>query len=227
LKSRASLRLLHACGLALALLVSCVMATLAVQVQLIAAAQAAASSQSAEGLYRAALAANPLNPAAHYIYGLWLYDRGREREAVPHLRFAVARGFNTSTCYAYLAGAESNSGDELAAERTLAEAVRAFPRSVFLRARHAAELRRVGRADEAGVEMAAALLLDSRAARGWQRLIEDDIDAAIEASKRDPAGSAMPGELQPDDAVFAVLRENERRFPGAASKGWRARMRSN
>ena len=78
----------------------------------------------------------------------------------------------------------------------------------------------------AGVARRGASSSRSRAARGWQRLIEDDVDAAIAAAKLDPATVAMPGELQPEDAVFAVLEENERRFPGAVSTGWRARMRT-
>jgi hypothetical protein len=135
------------------------------------------------------------------------------------------RGFNTSTCYEYLAGAESNAGDLEGAERTLAFAARVYPRSVFLRARHASALERVGRARDAELEMSAALLLDSRAARGWRRLIDEDIDAAIAEARRDPA-VPMPGELQPEDAVLAVLQENERRFPEAVTSGWRARVRS-
>ena len=216
-----------ALGLALSLLVACVMAVQAASVQLIASAESSADGARAERLYRAALAVNPLNPAAHFLYGTWLFNRGREREAVPHLRYGVARGFNTSTYYACLAAAEANSGDEAAAERTLALAVRAFPRSVFLRARHAAALARTGRPAEAELEMATALLLDSRAARGWRSLIEDDVDAAIAAGRRDPAATAMPGELRPDDAVFVVLKENERRFPEAVRSGWRALARSN
>lgn len=216
-----------AVGLALSLLVASLMTAQAAHVQLLAAAQSAADGESAEKLYRAALYVNPLNPATRYQFGTWLFYRGREREAVPHLRFAVARGFNASTCYGYLAAAESGSGQEESAERTLAGAVRVFPRSVFLRARHASALKRLGRAGEAELEMAAALLLDSRAARGWRGLIEDDIDAASDAARRDPSTFATPGELQPEDAVFAVLKENERRFPASARTGWRARMRTN
>ena len=193
---------------------------------MIGACGASADSARAERLYRYALGFNPLDPATHYNYGVWLLAQKRERDALPHLRYAVARGFQTSTCYEYLAGAESNAGELDAAERTLSEGARVYPRSVFLRARHAAALRRVGRFEQADVEMAAALLLDSRAARGWQHLVEDDVDAAIAAAKLDPAVVAMPGELQPEDAVFAVLEENERRFPGAVSTGWRARMRT-
>jgi O-antigen ligase len=214
-------------GLALSLLVACVMTAQAAHVQLLAAAQASADAGRAESLFRAALAVNPLNASARYQFGAWLFQRGREGEAVGYLRFAVERGFNASTCYAYLAAAEANSGREESAERTLGGAVRVFPRSVFLRARHAAALARLGRAREAELEMAAAVLLDSRAARGWRKLIDDDIDEASEAARRDPFTFARPGELQPDEAVFAVLKENERRFPAAARTGWRARMRPN
>lgn len=216
-----------AVGLALSLLVTCVMGLQAASVQLIAAAQSSADEGRAEALYRSALKVNPLNPATHYQFGVWLFQRGRAREAVPHLRYGVERGFNASTCYAYLAGAESNSDDETASEQTLAAALRAFPRSIFLRTRHAASLARLGRAADAELEMATALLLDSRVARGWHLLIEEDIDAAIVAARRDPKTYSMPGELQPEDALFAVLKENERRFPEAVNAGWRARVRSN
>ncbi len=223
----ALLRPAPAVGLALSLLVACVMTLQAASVQLIAAAQSSADPGRAEAHYRSALKVNPLNPATHYQFGVWLFHRGREREAVPHLRYGVERGFNASTCYAYLAGAESGAGDEAASERTLAAAVRVFPRSVFLRARHAASLARLDRAAEAELEMAAALLLDSRVARGWRVLIDDDIDAAVAAARRDPRTYSMPGELQPEEALFAVLKENERRFPAAVNAGWRARARSN
>ncbi|MDT7688388.1 MAG: hypothetical protein QOE46_1147 [Acidobacteriota bacterium] len=220
-------RLTPVFGFALSLLVAVVMTIQAVNVQLIAAAESSDNDERAESLYRYALNTNPLNPATHYLFGNWLYARKREGEALPHLRYALARGFNTSTCYATLAGAESNAGELETAERTLAEGARVFPRSVFIRARHAAALARLGRAGESELEMAAAILLDSRAARGWRQLIDNDIDAAVEAGKRDPVAFAMPGELEPGDAVFAVLKENERRFPLSVTSGWRARMRSN
>jgi O-antigen ligase len=214
----------HAFGFAASLVVLALMCVQATNVLLLAEAQAS-DGASAERLYRAALSWNPLDAATHYNYGAWLLAHKREREAVPHLSFALARGFHTSTCYEYLAGAQSNAGDAEASERTLAEGVRVYPRSVFLRARHASALARLGRDGESELEMRAALLLDSRAARGWRRLIDEDIDAAIAAARRDPE-VPMPGELQPDDAVLAVLQENERRFPEAVTSGWRARIRS-
>jgi O-antigen ligase len=219
-------RPVYALGLVAALVVLAAMCVQATNVVLLASAQVSPEPARAEPLYRTALRFNPLDPATHFNFGLWLYSQKREREALPHLRYAVARGFGTSTCYEYLAGAESNAGELDAAERTLSEAVRVYPRSIFIRVRHAAALGRLGRGREAEMEMAAAMLIDSRLARGWQRLIDDDIDAAIAANKSDPNASAMPGELRPEDGVFAVLQENERRFPGAVSTGWRARVRA-
>jgi predicted Zn-dependent protease len=188
---------------------------------------AEASADASESLYLRSLRLQGASAPAHFSYGLWLSRNGRAADSVPHLRFAVARGFNSTLGYAYLAGAEEGGGDPAAAERTLAAAVGVYPRSVFLRARHAAALARVGRDAEAELEMVTAVLLDSRAARGWRKLIDDDIDAASEASRRDPHAFAAPGELQPAEAVFAVLRENERRFPDASRTGLRARARFN
>ena len=213
----------YALGLCLSLLLLAAMCVQATNVLLLANAQATADMGRADGLFRSALSLNPLDAATHYNYGVWLAARGRDGEAVPHLRYALARGFHSSTCYEYLAGAETNAGDAADAERTLAEGARVYPRSVLMRAHHSIALKSLGRADEAGMEMAAALLLDSRAARGWQQLIENDIDAAVVAAKRD-SSIAMPGELEPEEAVFAVLLENERRFPESAVSGWRARM---
>lgn len=189
-------------------------------------AQSSADPARAERLYKASLSADAWSAQTHFGYGAWLYARGRAAEAVPQLRYAAARGYNSSTCYARLAAAESEAGDSAAAERTLALAVRAYPRSIFLRVRHAQALEGSNRSAEAALEIAAAELIDSRSARGWRQLIFNDIDAAVEAARRDPAGVAMPGELQPEDAVFAVLQENERRFPESARAGWRAQMRT-
>ncbi|MDT5156092.1 MAG: hypothetical protein QOH51_449 [Acidobacteriota bacterium] len=213
-------------GLVAALVVLSAMCVQATNVMLLASAQASQEPARAERLYQTALGFNPLDPATRFNYGVWLNGQKREREALPHLRYAVARGFHTSTCYEYLAGAESNAGELDASARTLSEAVRVYPRSVFMRVRHAAALSRLGRKDEAELEMAVALLIDSRMAHGWQRLIDEDIDAAIAANKSDPGNFARPGDLQPEDGVFAVLQENERRFPEAVSTGWRARMRT-
>ncbi|MFL6285846.1 MAG: O-antigen ligase family protein [Pyrinomonadaceae bacterium] len=189
-------------------------------------AQASADPLRAERLYRASLIADGWSAQAHFGYASWLYARGRTAESLPYMRYAVAHGLNSSTCFARLATAEMEAGDVAASERTLALAVRVYPRSVFLHVRHALALEGSGRADEAALELYAAKLIDSRAAAGWRQLIFNDIDAAIAAYKSDPSHVAKLGELQPEDAVVAVVQENERRFPEFANTGWRAQMRA-
>lgn len=177
-----------------------------------------------EYYYRASLQVYPANSAAQFSYGMWLYRTGRAAEALPYLRSALEKGFNSSICYIYLAGAEEAAGDSNSAERTLTSAVQVYPTSVFLLVRHAAALARNGKDIASKEVLARALLLDSRAARGWQQLIDKDIDAAYLAAKQDP-GIALPGELSPQTAVIEILEQNELRFPAAINSGWRARMR--
>jgi O-antigen ligase len=214
------------CSLALTILMTYGFASRATGATLHALAQSNADPETSERLYRASLGWDASSAQTHYSFGSWLYAQGRAAEGLPHLRYAVSGGLNSSLCYAQLAGAETLAGDTEAAERTLAEAARAYPRSVFLRVRHAAALEKVGRQAEAEVEMHQALLLDSRAARGWHELIVNDIDAATAAALRDPVAIAPPGELEPEEAVFVVLDEHERRTPGVAHTGMRARVRS-
>ena len=174
------------------------------------AAAASADGHRAERLYQAALRWNPDDAATHCGYGLWLFYAGRAREAVPHLRYAAANGFNTSGAYAYLAAAEATGDDPHASERTLALAARVYPRSVFIRVRHAAALAATGRKEESESEYAAALSIDPRMARGWWHLINYGVDAASAAAQED-SSIILPGQLFPEDGVFAVLVESKLR----------------
>jgi hypothetical protein len=176
--------------------------------------ESAASDARVEQLFEQAIRLNPMDAATHFNYGMWLYLDRRAPQAVPHLRYAVARGYNSSVCYAYLAAAEAGAGEMQAAAQTLAEAVRVYPRSVFLRVRHAAALMESGSAAEANEEYAAALGLNSRTARGWRQLICFGRKAAKTAAFYDK-GIAMPGDLSPENCIFAVLDENDRRQPVA------------
>ena len=177
-------------------------------------AESAANDERVDQLFMRALDWNPLDAATHFNYGMWLYLDRRAPQALPHLRYAVARGYNSSVCYAYLAAAEAGAGELRAAEQTLAYAVRVYPRSVFLRVRHAAALVETGQTAQAQEEYAAALALDSRAARGWRQLISFGRKAAKTAAFHDK-GIAMPGELTPENCIYAALDENDRRQPTA------------
>ena len=218
-------RLAAAGALAFALLMMLGAGTQATNSLLHAFAQSSTSPSQKENLFRQALRFNRYDAATHFDYGSMLYHQRRSSEAVSHLSYAVAHGFNTSTSYAVLAAAQAQAGDLPASEQTLAVASKAYPHSIFLLVRHAAALARLGRAEESDLQLAAALALDERGARGWYQLINFDIDAALIAAEQD-SRVAKPGELKPATAVFVVLKENERRLNIPAHTGWRGRMRS-
>lgn len=209
-----SARAATTCALAFAVVMFCGMSLQAMNSLFHGTAQASEETNLAESFYLAALRSNPFDAGTNYNYGAWLFYQKRAPEAVPHLRYAVARGFNTSACYAYLAAAEAGAGDVRAAEQTLAQAVSVYPQSVFLRVRHATALAEIGNRDQANREYAAAVAINGRAARGWQQLISFGIDIAnVTAHKNKDI--ALPGELSPANCVFAILAENERRTPTA------------
>lgn len=177
------------------------------------AAQSSTSNAQAESRFRSSIFWNPYDAAAHFNYGLWLYYQGRATEAVPHIRFGVENGINTSVCYVYLASAEAESGDVAASEATLARAIEVYPRSVFLRVRHSSALAAQGRSQAAQDEYVKALSLNERVARGWWQLICFGKDAASDAARRDPENNLLPGLLLPEEAVLFVVAENKRRPP--------------
>jgi O-antigen ligase len=174
----------------------------------------APTAARAEELFNEALVWNQRDAPTHFSYGMFLYHERRAAEAVTHLRYAVAHGYNASVCYAYLTAAEAGANDLPAAEQTLAEAVRVYPRSAFLHVRHATALAEVGRTEDANAEYASALALNARVARGWRELIcfgRKEADRAAFADK----SIALPGELVPENCIFAILDENDRRQPVA------------
>ena len=175
----------------------------AVSVTIAGAAERSRDLDRRERLYQTALLLNPYNAAINFSHGLSLFGQGRAREAVPRLRYAVERGFNASACYAYLASAERQSGDFPAAEKTLAQAVRVYPKSVFLRVYHAATLVKLGEFAGAEKEFLTARLINSRMARGWWLLIDGGYAKASEAAMEDP-NIAAPDELHPDNCLPTV-----------------------
>lgn len=169
------------------------------------AAYVARDAAHVETNYQRALWFNAEDAATHSSYGSWLLYNHRAGEAVPHLRYATARGMNASVCYADLAFAEAEAGDLPAAAHTLAHAVTIYPRSIFLRSLHHAALDKLGDARGAEREYHAALRLDEAAARGWHKLINDGIEAT-KASINNDSGIARPGDLAPQNAVHQVIK---------------------
>lgn len=172
-------------------------------------AQNATSPESAVMLARTAYKLNPYDAPTNFTLGGLLYQDGNAADAVPLLRFATERGYNVVSCYAALAMAESAAGDLEAAEKTLAHATKVYPRSIFIRTRHAFALGVIDRHEEAAQQLAFAVKLDSRAAKGWWELHNNGANAAAVAARLD-ASIAPPRELLPEDCVLMIAGEQKR-----------------
>lgn len=201
------------CALSFSLLMFCAMSMQAVNIIQHGRAQGSPEASVGDGLYRSALFWNPFDGATHFNYGIRLFHQQRYGEAIEHLRFGLANGMNTSVCYAYLASAEMKAGESVAGEATLAEGLRVYPRSIFLRVRLASALFKTGRESEAQSEMERAYSIDEVYARGWWELINSGKTGAVEAARRSPGKIAIPGSLSPVDGVFLVMSENGERPP--------------
>jgi O-antigen ligase len=190
------------------LLMLCGMGAQALSVTRSGQAQEAVNASRAEELFRDALFWNPLDGATHFTYGQWLYQHGRYNEAVPHLRIGLRNGISTSLCYAYLSSAEIKTGEMSKAEATLDEALKIYPRSIFLHVRRASLLSGMGKREEADAEMSLALALNAPTARGWWMLITEGKEAATRAAREKPLEVSAPGSLNTPEAAFFVLMEN-------------------
>jgi O-antigen ligase len=222
--SSLKLRFLKFASIACTVLAVCVFTAQATGSTLQAIAEGPSNDQ-AEWYYRESLRVFPASASTHFAYGTWLASRGRGAESARYLEYATQRGFNSSVCYEFLGAAQGGAGNLVAAEQTFAKAVVVYPRSVFLLVRHAEALKRLGRIEDSQAEFSRALMIDARAARGWQQLIVNDIDAAYLASAKDNE-VVPPGDLTPQAAMLSVLHENEMLNPNLANSGWRKRMRS-
>ena len=169
------------------LLTTCLLSAQAAGTVLHGLAEVSAEAAKAEGYYQSSLRVYPASPATHFGYGMWLYNNRRWAESGTPLTLCRREWVQQLNLLCLPRWSGRNPPGTLAsAERTLATAVRVYPASVFLLVRHAAALARNGRGAESKEVFSRALLLDPRAARGWQQLIDNDIDAAYLAAKQDP-----------------------------------------
>ncbi|MGH9903058.1 MAG: hypothetical protein ACRD68_14725, partial [Pyrinomonadaceae bacterium] len=171
------------------------------------AAQTDADERRAEQLHRAALRLDGGDAETHFAYGMWLFTNRRHADAVPHLRYAVGHRFNSAGCYSFLASAEAGAGDARASAATMALAESIYPRSLYVRVRHAVALREARMEAEARDKFAEAAAADARKARGWWYLLTCGRSCASHAARADKEKIALAGELTPAPMIEAALLE--------------------
>ncbi len=132
------------------------------------------------------------------------YGTGDFAQAAIALRKAIDGGCGVVITYSALAASQEKAGETAEAEQTFNEALRIYPRSVFLRVRYVTMLETAGRDNDATAQLTAARDIDKRQADGWYNLFKIGSVRAFYAA-RENSDIAAPAELLPEAAVIEYL----------------------
>jgi O-antigen ligase len=158
-------------------------------------------------LFSNALTLDPDYAAAHYRLSRINFENGDHSAAAKELRAAIAGGMGVVLTFSDLAECYEKAGDRDAEFSTFDEALRIYPRSVFLHVRYSVELDKTSRTAAADQQLAAARDIDKKQANGWYSLItRGSVRTFYDARTSDDM--AAPAELAPDIAVIQYLDKN-------------------
>jgi tetratricopeptide (TPR) repeat protein len=162
------------------------------------------SPAAAQSRFHSALIADPGYSGAYLSSAARYAAEGDQATAALMTRKAIDTGIGLSLTYSQLAHQQVAAGDNDGAEATYREAIKVYPRSIFIRVEFVVFLENSGRHDAATDELKAAVALEPRQANGWYVLIKSGSTAAFYRSRSAPA-IAAPVELLPASAVYHYL----------------------
>lgn len=158
----------------------------------------------ANRMFDIALRLDPDYSALHLLSALRSSKAGDHADAALRMRRAVDQGVGVPSTYSTFANLQYETGGPEKAGDTLTEAIKIFPRSVFLRARYAVLLENSGKFGDADIQLRAARSVDPRQAAGWYNLLrKGGLEAYLES--RNAPDTAMPAELVPASVVPGFL----------------------
>jgi len=168
--------------------------------------------ETAKFYYENAILLDPSNASANYSFGLRLLTENYHRESTAQLQQSLKKGINTPVCYSYLISSQTLANQLDQAVNTGSEAVRIFPYSVFLRVRYAALLKKFHQEDESQKQLEFAARLNKKQTETWWFLINN---GALETSREARFNKEILSlaELNPEQAIYAVLTEREKIYP--------------
>ncbi|MEP7212767.1 MAG: O-antigen ligase family protein [Acidobacteriota bacterium] len=168
-------------------------------------------------MYKQAMWLDDENPDAPNILGLRLLREGKYSESIPYLQRSIDIGKAPSADFSYLATAHWLSGHCSGAVAALAQGATLYPRSPFVLTRYAEILKRCGDTENSVAQLQRALTINKSAANTWWAMLNDGPRAASErASVRDDFSKIM--DLQPQNAIYAVMAEREIMHPAERFK---------
>jgi Tfp pilus assembly protein PilF len=150
-----------------------------------------------------AIAIDPSEPMFRFYYGQWLERSGEHDSAIAQMRVAIDNGLADSLSFFRLAAAQINAGRPRDAEETFAEALRVYPRSVFLRTAFASFLKKRGDDAGAAAEYESALSINEKQARSWQLAHDEGLERLVQTARVDDR-YVSTFDLRPESAPLVL-----------------------
>lgn len=163
----------------------------------------AANENDARRLFERSLRLDPDNAQAWFAYGAF-ESKTDPHKAADLTRTAIDRGLGTTLTYSRLADHLSDANDLKNERQVFEKGLSIFPNSVFLLVRYAHFLNQNGDAANAQKQMAMAVSIDSRQARGWDAILSHGSVSAFYLAQSDP-GIAPPDDLLPKSVIYLYL----------------------
>jgi O-antigen ligase len=139
-----------------------------------------------------------------YFYGSWLFTEGEAEKSILQTRLAIDNGFVTSIAYFNLASAQRINGNAVEAERTFAESVKLYPRSVFLRTSYAEFLKETKKTVESQNQLEIASRINERQAKSWW-IVHNEGAVKLAHIENSDNSYVKAMELEPKQGIYSLL----------------------
>ena len=150
-----------------------------------------------------AIKIDPSEPMFRYYHGVNMSLIGDRERAAEEMRIAINHGIATSIAYYDLASILSGLGNNEETQSAFDEALRVYPRSVFLRTAFASYLKHIGRPEQANAQNEVALRINETQARSWQLAHDEGLESLAQVSRIDQ-NYVSTFDLKPTSAALAL-----------------------
>lgn len=162
--------------------------------------------ESAKRDFETALMIDPEYAGAYLSYGARLVGENDRRSAAEMMEFGTKNGIGLTITYSQIARHWAAAGENERAIGAYLEAIRIYPRSVYIRVEYATFLESLGRIDDANASLDIARSIDAKLANTWYLLIKEGSLKTFQTSQTDPE-ILPPSNLIPQNAVLQYTDE--------------------
>ncbi len=150
---------------------------------------------------------------SNYEYARFLSSNKQYSEAAKYYRNAINNGISTSTAFFDLATNQILANENIEASNSFQEAIKLYPRSIFLRTNYAKFLEENKYEAESNEQLAIAYKLNESDAKSWWLLLSRDF--SVVKIHKEKVTETM--NLQPLNGVYAVIDFQKEKYPMSIS----------